>query len=220
MASPAWSFTSISAFETCPLQYKLLRVDKVVKETPSEAMTWGNTVHKALEERIRDDKPLPKTLAGYEHLAAKIAGSKGEVLVEQKLTLNEKFEPTSWFAKDAWCRGVLDVNIIGKRKAVTLDWKTGKRKDDLEQLKLFAAMIFAHYPDIGEVDTGFVWLKDNAVDREMFTREQVGDIWGTFLPKVAKLNAAFETGRWQARPSGLCRNHCPVGKSNCEFCGK
>lgn len=220
MASPAWSFTSIAAFETCPRQYKLMRVDKVVKEQPSEAMMWGNTVHKALEERVRDGKALPKTLAGYEPLAAKIAGSKGEVLVEQKLTLNEKFRPTSWFAKDAWCRGVLDVSIVGKRKAVVLDYKTGKRKDDLDQLKLFAGIVFAHYPEIEEVDTGFIWLKDNVVDKELFTREQVGEIWGAFLPKVARLNSAFETGRWPARPSGLCRAWCAVGKSNCEFCGK
>lgn len=220
MPQPAWSFTAISAFETCPRQYKLMRVDKVVKEKQSEAMLWGNTVHKALEERIRDGKPLPKTLAGYESLAAKIAASKGEVLVEQKMTLNEDFEPTTWFAKDAWCRVILDVNVLGKRRAAVFDWKTGKRKPDLEQLKLFAGVTFAHYPEINEVDTGFIWLKENAIDREVFTRAQIGEIWGAFLPKVARLNSAFDTGRWPARPSGLCREYCSVGKSNCEFCGK
>lgn len=220
MASAAWSFSSLSAFETCPLRYKLTRVTKVVQEPQSEAMLWGNRVHKALEERVRDGTPLPATLAGYESISAKIAGSGGSVVVEQKLTVNENFQPTSWFAKDAWCRGIVDVGVIGSTSAVILDWKTGNRKVDLDQLKLFAGMAFAHYPEIKTVKTGFVWLKENTIDKEEFTREQIGEIWGEFLPRVARLNQAFETGRWQPKPSGLCRSWCPVGKSNCEFCGK
>ena len=220
MVEPAWSFSSLSAFEQCPLRYKLTRVTKLIKEPPTEATTWGNRVHKALEERVRDGTPLPATIAGYEPLAAKLANSRGEVLVEQKVSVNAKLQPTEYFAKDVWCRGVLDVAVIGDRSALILDWKTGKRKDDLDQLKLFAGMAFAYYPALEKVDTGFVWLKDNKVDRQAFTRKQVGDIWATFLPRVKRLNLAFENDRWPANPSGLCRNYCPVGKTNCDFCGQ
>lgn len=220
MAEPAWSFSSLSAFEQCPLRYKLTRVSKVVKEGATEATLWGNRVHKALEERVRDGKPLPALIAGYEPLAAKIAASPGEVIVERKVSVNAAFQPTEYFARDVWCRGVIDVAIIGTTSAVILDWKTGKRKDDLDQLKLFAGMAFAYHPELESVDTGFVWLKDNAIDRETFTRDQIGEIWSTFMPRVQRLNLAFENDRWPAKPSGLCAKWCPVGKSNCDFCGQ
>ena len=220
MTPPPWSFSSLTAFETCPKRYYLTRVAKKIQEPQTEATIWGNRVHKALEERIRDGKELPVTIAGYESIAAKIANSKGQVLVEQRMSLTASFKPVDWWDKKAWCRGVVDVGVVGTTSAVLLDWKTGKRKFDLDQLKLFAGMAFAHYPEVEKVKTGFVWLKDNAMDREEFTREQVGEIWETFLPRVERLNLAYANDRWPARPSGLCANWCPVGKRNCEFCGK
>lgn len=217
---PAWSYSALSAFEQCPLRYKLTRVSKVVTEPETEAIAWGKRVHTALEERIRDSKPLPKLLANYEGIAAKVAATPGEILVEQKVSITASYSPTGFYSKDVWCRGVFDVAVLGASKAVILDWKTGNRKDGLDQLKLFAGLTFATYPKINSVDTGFVWLKSNAIDRESFTREQQSDIWSSFLPRVHRLNLAFENDRWPAKPSGLCKKWCPVGANNCEFCGK
>jgi hypothetical protein len=219
MPSPAWSYSAITSFEQCPLQYKLTRVDKVVSGPESDAIVWGKRVHKHLEERIRDGKKLPDILRNLEPVAASIANAKGEVLVEQQWCLNENLQPTTWFGKDAWCRAVIDVGVIGSKSAAIFDWKTGKRKDDLDQLKLFAGIAFTMYPHLEKVKTGFVWTKDSSIDKEEFTRDQVGEIWAAFLPRVERLKNAFETGKWQAKPSGLCAKWCPVGKSNCEFCG-
>lgn len=210
----------MSAFEQCPLRYKLTRVVKKVKEPDTEATLWGKRVHSALEERIRDGTPLPATLAGYEGIASKVASSQGEVKVEMKIGVNANFGATGFFANDVWCRGVIDVAIVNGDKAVILDWKTGKPKPGSDQLKLSAGMAFAEFPQVKSVETGFVWLKNNKVDRDTFTREHVGDIWSSFMPRVARLNMAFENDRWPANPSGLCKNYCPVGKSNCEFCGR
>lgn len=210
----------MSAFEQCPLRYKLTRVTKKVKEPDTEATLWGKRVHSALEERIRDGTPLPATLAGYEGIAAKVANSKGEVKVEMKIGVNANFGSTDFFANDVWCRGIIDVAIVNGDKAVILDWKTGKPKPGSDQLKLSAGMALAQFPQVKSVETGFVWLKNNKVDRDTFTREHVGEIWSSFMPRVARLNMAFENDRWPANPSGLCKNYCPVGKSNCEFCGR
>lgn len=220
MVSTAWSFSSLSAFEQCPLRYKLTRVNKVVKEPDTEATLWGKRVHTAFEKRIRDGKPFPALLAGYEPIAAKVSDSGGEIKVEMKIGVNRSFGATDFFAKDVWCRGVIDFVVIKDAKAVVLDWKTGKQKPGSDQLKLSAGMAFAKFPNVDVVDTGFVWLKNNKVDRDTFTREHVGDIWSSFMPRVERLNMAFENNRWPANPSGLCKNYCPVGKSNCEFCGK
>lgn len=220
MPNTAWSYSSLSAFEQCPLRYKLTRVTKVIKEPETEATLWGNRVHKALEERIRDGVQLPATLAGFEGLVAKVAASAGSVAVEMKVGVNSSFRSTGFFDRDVWCRGVIDVAVVNGDKALLLDWKTGKPKPGSDQLKLSAGMAFAKFPAVKTVETAFIWLKNNTVDRDKFTREQVGEIWSSFIPRVERLNLAFENDRWPAKPSGLCKNYCPVGASNCEFCGR
>jgi hypothetical protein len=54
----------------------------------------------------------------------------------------------------------------------------------------------------------------------MFTREQLPEIWNEFLPRLSRVAAAYEDDKWLPKPSGLCKNWCPVGQSLCEFCGK
>ena len=54
---PAWSYSSLTNFETCPRQFKLLKIDKVVPFKETEAIRHGNEVHKALELRLKDKTP-------------------------------------------------------------------------------------------------------------------------------------------------------------------
>ena len=58
----AWSYSALTAFETCPRRFELTRVTRQVKEPQTEATIWGNEVHKALELFAKDGKPLPKNL--------------------------------------------------------------------------------------------------------------------------------------------------------------
>ena len=213
--TPAWSYSALTAFETCPRRYYLTRVSKEVKETQNEAATWGNAVHTALEKRAKGEAPLPDHLAVYEPIIMKIISRDGKRIVEEKMTVTKSFKPTTWFAKDAWCRGIVDIGVVGDKQATVLDWKTGSRKPDSDQLKLFAAMAFSHYPWIERVTTGFVWLKENKIDKDKFTREQIGDLWNAFLPRVNRLEYAYAESKWPAKPSGLCRGWCPC--TGCEF---
>lgn len=217
---PPWSYSSLTAFETCPKRYYLTRVAKKVVEPQTEATIWGNKVHGCLEARIKSGTALPEYLQAYEPMAAKIASREGKRIVEERMTLDRNFRPTKWTDATAWCRGIIDVGVVGSETATLLDWKTGKRKLDSDQLKLFAGFAFAHYPWVQKVKTGFIWLKENLIDKETFTREQIGDIWNEFIPRVQRLEIAYTEDKWPAKPSGLCRSWCPVGKANCDFCGK
>ena len=135
------------------------------------------------------------------------------------MALNKNFRPTKWMAKDVWVRGIIDLGVIGSKKALLLDWKTGKHRPDSNQLMLFAAFAFAYYPWLEHVTTGFIWLKDSKFDKQEFTKDQVTDIWNEFIPRVQRIEAAYDKDKWIAKPSGLCKNWCPVGKKLCEFCG-
>lgn len=148
----------------------------------------------------------------WEPFAAKLERLEGDKHCEQQMAVDKNFQPAPW--KSAWTRGIADLLVVSKSEAVVMDYKTGKRKLT-EQLTLYAGYAFAHYPEVNTVTTGFVWLKDRKVDKETFTREDVPKIWNSFLPRVRKLELAYEKNAWPCRPSGLCRGWCPV--KQCEF---
>lgn len=221
MNMPPWSYSGLTSFETCPKRYYHIKVAKDVIDRPGEAAMWGSRVHKHLEDRMRDGTPLPVSIAGYESLVAPLVSAKGQLLVEEQLAVTADLQPTTWESPTAWCRGIVDVGVItnGADKALLLDWKTGKIKSDSDQLMLFAGLAFAHYQSLNFVQTGFVWLKDRRITKQSFSREDIPVIWQTFIPRVQRLERAYEKASFLPKPSGLCANYCPVKKAVCQFSG-
>lgn len=216
MANVAWSFSRLSAFETCPRRYYLTTVTKKVAEPQTAATTEGNAVHKALADYIETDTPLPQKWSGYAQYADQIKRSPGIKLIEHKAALDANLQPTTFFAKNVWMRAILDVGIVGTRTAIVLDWKTGKRKVDQSQLQLFSLTAFALHPYLERVDTGFIWLKDRMIDKESYHKDDTPALWREFMIRVRRMEAAHDKDKFPANPSGLC-GWCPVGQTNCEF---
>lgn len=215
----AWSHSALTAFETCPRKYFHLKVAKDFQDVQGEAALWGQQVHKHLEERAKGLKPLPDHLKQYESVVEKILSKDGKRLIEHQIALTKNLTPTTWFGKDVWCRSIVDIGIVNERAAVILDWKTGARKPDNDQMKIFAGVAFKQFPWVEKITTAFVWLKENKTDKEVFVREEhEAEIWKGVMPRVIRLEQAYEKNSWPAKPSGLCKKHCPV--RSCEFCGK
>lgn len=221
MSKPfAWSHSRLNAFETCPHRFLKTSLEKAVVEKQSEQQLWGNRVHKGLEDRIKSRKPLDDALKKYEPVAQVIErhGQGKKVEAEKKLGLTKDLRETTYFSKDIWLRGIIDVTIEHKGTVFVGDYKTGKKKHDSDQLKLSAGMIFATRPWVDKVATGFVWLKEGGVTSEKFTRDDVPMIWGEFIPRAARMEEAIKDQNFPKRPSNLCREWCPV--HSCEFNGK
>jgi hypothetical protein len=197
----------------------VLRVTKQVKQGETEEMRWGNEVHKHLENRVKDGTELPESLSHLEGLVRKITKADGEIHTEQQMAINADFQPVSWFAKDAWCRGIVDIGIKQGKRYWVGDYKTGKRRPDSDQLMLFAALSMHHDPDVDTVRTSFIWLRDRKLDTEKFVRDGIPDIWKHFMVKIARLEKAYESDKWIPKPSGLC-GWCPLTKAHCEFSKK
>lgn len=212
MAIPAWTYSQLDKFETCPRQFYHVRVKKDIKEPPTEATIWGEKAHTAMELRVKEGTPLPEGMTQWEGIASKFAALPGQKLCEEQMAVDKNFQPADW--NNAWSRGIADLLVIHGDKAGVFDYKTGKRKLT-EQLKLYVGYTFAAYPQVNYVTTGFVWLRDKKIDKETFHRDSVADIWREFLPRVRKLESAYERDAWPCRPSGLCRGWCPV--KTCEF---
>lgn len=197
----------------------MTQVAKTVSDPPNEQASWGLTIHRAFEDRLKSKKPFNDELKEYEPIAStlerKAAG--GVLEAEQKLALDANFKPVSWFAKDTWVRGIIDVSIVKKDVAFVGDLKTGKPTPDSAQLKLTAAMMLHHKPWLTKVVNTFIWLKTGNTTTEVITRDDIPTVWQEFSPRVQRLDIAHAENKFPPRPSGLCRKHCPC--KGCEHNG-
>lgn len=229
------SFSSMDAYETCPKQFYETRVLKRWKQEESEAMRWGNEVHKALENAIKFGRTLPANMSAYAWgLRAINARSKESVIsAELDVAMTEWRRPTGFWDDDAWARGKIDVLIRDEKvtSALNGDWKTGKTKPNSKQLVMSTLLCFAKWPTLEKVRTVFFWLAEQeAIKRmtqQLFIREDddhvrttdakgkiivttVADLWEPFNETVEKMKWSMQNNIWPANPSGLCKAYCPV----------
>lgn len=219
MARPfSWSYSALSAFETCPRQYHEMRIKKAWPDPPGEAQQWGKLLHKYLEDRISMGKELPVFLKYLEPIIQKFENSKGETQPEYRLALNREFKPVEFFASDAWVRAVGDVIKVYGNVAFACDWKSGRYREGDDQLRLQAAIMFATYPHVEKIGVVYAWVKEKRTTPRTFTRADVPGIWQDFLPRVQRMEEAFANKDFPPKPSGLCKKYCHV--KSCEFNGE
>lgn len=211
-----WSFSSYDSYNTCARRYFETRIAKHFVEVPGQAALWGTRVHEALERSVRDGVPLPSEMP-WALLVERLRGAPGAIYCERQLAVDKNLEACAFDADEAWCRGIADVLIVHRGKALALDYKSGKRKLT-EQLRLMALLTFASFPEVKVVDSGFIWLKENArIDQERFHRCDKAKLWSGFFPRLQQIKQSEDTGIWPAKPSGLCKNWCSV--TSCAYNG-
>jgi hypothetical protein len=216
MAKPfAWSFSSLTGFETCAYRYQQINLLKLFKEAKTTELDWGDTVHKTLAGVMLGQLALPDEMKAYAPWVAKVKALPGKLYVEQKYAMDKEFKPTGYFDANVWYRGIGDVVKVIRNRAVIVDWKTGKVKADSVQLMLMAQCIFSHFPEVEEVYTMYIWLKEDAQTVEIYTRQDVADSWLGLFERVQSMEKAVKTNNFPPKPSGLCRKHCPV--ASCQF---
>ena len=213
----AWSYSGLSKYENCPRQFYYTKVAKTVVEPDTVHTIWGKEVHAALEFRVKDGTPLPEKMAKWEPIAAKFANAPGEVFTERQYAITRDMKQTEWDAADCWYRGIIDDGVDTGKVSVLGDYKTGKVKDDFDQMSLFAATHMTLHPEIEVSRAMYIWLAHNKVTRKDVKRDLVPVIWADFMVRSQRLEKAYEQDKWLPRPSGLCNGWCPVGRSNCEF---
>lgn len=215
--SVAWSYSYLTAFETCPRRFALTRIYKTVQEPQTEATINGNQVHKAIELHIKGEQHLPEKYARYVPLVQAVMTAPGVKHAELKFGLTKQLTPTGFFAKDVWVRGVFDLLVVKPKSITIVDWKTGKPKSDPDQLDLFAAVGLALHPRIDKARTAYAWLAHDRLDPQEFTRDDYERIWAGFRTRVQRLEQAITDEKFPPKPSGLCKAWCPVTKRQCEF---
>lgn len=199
------------------MRYFRQRIVKDIVDEGGEASKYGERIHSFLETRLKEDTLLPQEVAHYEPLCSSVEriASDGELFIEKELVLTDNLTPTTWWEADAWLRSKLDILVINGEIAVVMDWKTGKRNPDFFQMQIFAAQVFKHYPDVTRVKTSLVWLKDMAMDTEVYYRSDSNAVWAEIMKRIQRINDSLEYDNWPAKPSGLCR-YCPA-RHDCDY---
>ena len=209
-----WSFSKLKAFEQCPKQFYH---EKVLKEYPfvqTDAIIYGNEFHKACENYIGDEEPLPEKFMYVKSALDTLNDKRGVKLCEKKLGITADLEPCDFYDKRVWFRGIADlliIDVVGD-VAWVVDYKTGKsaKYADKGQLELMALSVFAHYPDISRVKAGLFFVVAKDLVKETYKILDKATLWKKWMVNYAKMETAFEADVWNPRPSGLCRRHCQV----------
>jgi len=214
----AHSYSSIKDFEGCPRRYHEVRILKKFKSKDTEATMYGTAVHKAFEERIRDNKPLPEHLAHYAPFVEPLAKATGEIRCEERMAIRADFTPCEFFDKDVWFRGIPDFLSINRdrRVARVVDYKTGKssRYADVAQLELMAAMVMTHHPEVDLVKGALLFVVAGDIIKTEFQRLELATILSKWAGRADAIEQAVVVGVWNPRSSALCK-FCPV--STCEY---
>lgn len=215
---PAWSFSGMKLYETCPRKYHAEKVEKLYPFKDTKATIYGKEVHLAAEEYIRDGKDLAKGYEQFRPMLDKLKNMKGEKLCELQMALTEELTPTEFLAKDVWVRGIADLIIINGETARVVDYKTGSAKyPDTGQLELMALMLMAYYPEVKHVKAGLLFMLHDTFITAEYHRDDIDEMWQRWKNKYARLAASYEHNKWSPNPNGLCRKWCPV--EHCEFNG-
>lgn len=210
-----WSYSSLKDFIGCPKRYQETKVLKNYQFKPTEATTYGNKVHSALESYVKESIPLPLNYQRFEGYVKALLELEGEKLTEHHMALDIKGSPCNWGAKNRWVRGIADLLIVNGNHAWIVDYKTGsERYPDPDQLKLMALLTFSHYPEIEKINAALFFIMHGVIVDESYVQDQIAELWGVFYPHLERLKMSFENDTWPENPTALCR-FCPV--VTCKF---
>lgn len=215
-ASYTWSYSSLDLFKQCPQKYYRLRVVKDVKDPPTEHLTYGLAVHKAAEDYIGKDVPVPEQYAFIVPTLDKLKAMSGEKHCEMRLGLTKNLEPCGFFDKAVWWRGVADLIIIDGDSAKVFDYKTGKsaKYADTQQLEILSLAVFKHFPEVKKVKAGLLFVVANDLIKASYEQDKAGIYWTKWLEDTGRLEASITNNVWNKKPNFTCRGWCPV--TDCE----
>ena len=214
MNAAPWSFSKIKAFQQCPKQFYH---EQVIKQYPfkmTEAIRYGDQFHKAAEKYIRDGEELPKRFLYAKDSLDALKRKRGDKLCEYRMGLTEDLEPCGFYEDNVWWRGIADLIILNQDQglAYVVDYKTGKssRYADKGQLELMAMATFKHFPNVGTVRAGLLFVVCEDLVRSTYEQYEADTLWDKWMDNFQTMETAYKVDVWNPKPSGLCRQWCQV----------
>jgi hypothetical protein len=220
MKPVVWSYSSLDLFKLCPHKYFRLKVKKDVKEPYQDHLQYGLKVHKAAEDFIEKDTPIPHEYEDMLEPIVKLKEMRGEKLCEYRMGLTRNLEPCKFSDKEVWWRGIADLIVIQDDKAFVVDYKTSKSSKyaDMKQLEILSLALFKHFPKVKKVKAGLLFVVANDFVKTEFTTDDSKVLWTKWFEDTGRLEKAVELDVWNPRPNFTCSQWCAV--KDCVHNGK
>ena len=146
---PAWSWSRLEVYESCPYRAYLQYVEKVPQNplVPPEGkdehpLPRGIRVHTAAEDYVTRDILLIDELGAFEEQFVEQREQYREnpdaCIVEAEWAITQNWKPTGWRGKDTWGRMKLDWGYIDGTTMTIVDYKTGGKYGKGKGLRVFA----------------------------------------------------------------------------------
>lgn len=169
-----WSFSRLSTFEKCPLQYALNFIWKL-PQPPSRAMDRGNTIHKQSEDYIKGKlKGIPASLMQFRQEYAAIRKIE-TCKAEESYTVTKTWQPThatDW--DNAWLRAKVDIEIPEGPLLTIIDVKTGREYPEHEnQAGIYGTLGMIVHPDTEQIDFEYWYVDSGDVGHYEFGRTKL-----------------------------------------------
>lgn len=209
-----WSYSSLKTFQQCPKKYYHLKIAKDVENEGGEAANYGKIVHKAAEDYIRDDTPMPPQFSYMVPILDALKKIPGKKYCEIELGIAKKdgkFIACKFDAPNYWWHGIADLLIVDGGVAWLVDYKTSKNAKyaDTKQLDLLAAATFLHFPGVLEIKSALAFVVSNEFVRKEHDRILHRKYMDVMKPELDRLEAAVENKVWNPISGPLCK-FCPV----------
>lgn len=212
------------------------------KDEPGEAMQKGINGHLVMEwyldgtiDDILTEEAWHKAFVGDDAspyvdmskakpIADWLKEPGGRLFIEDPIVYTKDYAALT-YTKDwdnAWLRVKMDAMKINPEgdKAIVVDWKTGKRFVDEDQLALYAVAIFMHpeYAAINTVNAMYVWTKTGKSDNHVFHRSELAMLKMKFDDIIDQWEDARYWGNFPEKPGRACK-FC-VAKDICPYAEK
>ena len=215
MKIPSFSYSSLSQFITCPKNYEAHKVLKYVPFTDTDATLYGKDVHSAAEHYIGSGTPLPEKYNYIKSYLDTLNNINGDKFCELELGIkleDGEYALCDFEAYDRYWRGIADLVIVDEAagKAYIVDYKTGKsaKYADTKQLALLAAAVFLKYPALKVIKGMLLFVVSQEIIKAEYTYDNRFEIFDKLKEVLTQREVAYETGIFNTKPNGLCKNYC------------
>ena len=212
------SHSSADRFFTCPESYRREKLAKDVPYLETEATLWGGRIHDACERFVKGEAVdlQPLMMTDLEPVLTYLRDFPADhKAVEQEWAFNTKGEICAFNDPDAMFGGYTDFEAVRGNKGWVVDHKSGKRHSKYEQVELYALSLWLRFPEVNEVNVGYLWLKERDPNtflsfKTLYRATDMDRIWKYRVEQYNRIKAAHDTGVFPATP-GKGRSKFPCG---------
>lgn len=207
----SWSYSRLSDYETCPARYKARYIDKI-DEGPRPAADRGTELHQKIEDYLLGKADLPDMFEPFKGYIDEIR-AQPTLQIEGKWALDRDWQKAPWEA--GWWRGKLDAFWTEGEVAQVVDWKTGRVYDsNRDQMRLYATVARALYPEIEQVNVTLVYLDLREAIGDTFFADDTNAFRNQFTGRAARME---QDTTFAPRRNPFCK-WCPLHPSKGGTC--